>query len=90
MRKFFYFLLAGLIVGVGAVRAFSRDDLKTHPECPHCGMNREQYAQSRMLIRYVGGKETGTCSLHCTAGEMTVNRDKIQEEILVADYYSRA
>jgi copper chaperone NosL len=88
MKKIFFLSLLWLLGLVAPPFAFSQDDLETHPECRHCGMNRGQYAQSRMLIRYLGGKATGTCSIHCTASEMTVNRDKIQEDLEVADYFT--
>jgi copper chaperone NosL len=88
MKKFFFLILLWLPVMGGVPFAYSQDDLKTHPECPHCGMKRGEFPHSRMLIRYLGNMATGTCSIHCTACEMTVNRDKIQEEMEVADYFS--
>jgi copper chaperone NosL len=89
LRKILFLSLLWLLGLVAAPLTFSQDDLETYPECPHCGMKRGQYPQSRMLIRYLGNKTTGTCSIHCTACEMTVSRDKIQEEIKVADFYSK-
>jgi copper chaperone NosL len=82
----FFLALAWMIA---PSQVYSQDDIKTHPSCPHCGMDRGQYAHSRMLIRYLGGSATGTCSIHCTACEMAVDRSKIQEELWVADYYSK-
>jgi copper chaperone NosL len=90
MRKLFFLFLIGIWGLILAPSAFPHDDINTHPECPHCGMKRGQYLQSRMFIRYLGGKASGTCSIHCTACEMTVNRDKILEEVEAADYFTHA
>jgi nitrous oxide reductase accessory protein NosL len=49
-------------------------------------MNREEYAFSRMLIEYDDGTATGTCSIHCTAAEMSLRREKTINRILVGDY----
>jgi nitrous oxide reductase accessory protein NosL len=49
-------------------------------------MNRGEYASSRMLIEYDDGTATGTCSIHCTAAEMSLQREKTISRILVADY----
>ncbi len=77
-------LLVGWLVQVGMV--FGQTDIKDHPSCPLCGMDRKQYAHSRMVIEYAEGMSRGTCSIHCTASEMTVNRDKTVKSIQVADY----
>uniref|UniRef100_A0A7C3WG57 NosL family protein n=1 Tax=Fundidesulfovibrio putealis TaxID=270496 RepID=A0A7C3WG57_9BACT len=64
-------------------------DVKAHPSCPLCGMDREKFAHSRMLIEYEGGSAYGSCSLHCAVLEMAVNLDKTPAKILVGDYNTR-
>ncbi|MEJ5330891.1 MAG: nitrous oxide reductase accessory protein NosL [Desulfobaccales bacterium] len=60
-------------------------DLTKHPACPHCGMDREKFAHSRMLLTYSDGSESGTCSLHCAALELAVRLDKTPTSLQVAD-----
>ena len=76
--------LAGLLLLVGA-SGFAAEDIQKHPSCPWCGMNREQFAHSRMLIAYEDGSEAGLCSLHCAAVEWAVKLDKSVKATLVGD-----
>lgn len=76
--------LVGLLLLTGTV--FGQEDIERLPCCPLCGMDRKEYAHSRMVVEYAEGLARGTCSLHCTAGEMTVNRDKTLKSLQVADY----
>lgn len=62
------------------------DDTQKIPSCKHCGMDREKFAHSRMLIRYDDGSEVGTCSIHCTAIDLAGTLDKAPAGVLVADY----
>ena len=64
-------------------------DIKDHPECTYCGMNRQQYAFSRMLIRYRNDPAVGTCSIHCTSIDLALNTDKMLGVILVGDYKTK-
>lgn len=58
-----------------------------HPEtCAQCGMSRATFSQSRMLIVYADGAETGVCSIHCAAAELKKNSSKKVEALRVADY----
>ncbi|MGO9379635.1 MAG: nitrous oxide reductase accessory protein NosL [Dissulfurispiraceae bacterium] len=59
------------------------EDPKT---CAVCGMDRNVYAHSRMLIVYADGTTVGLCSLHCAAEEMNENKSKQVKSIMVADY----
>ena len=61
-------------------------DVKAHPSCPLCGMNRGKFAHSRMLLEYEDGSSYGACSLHCAVLEMAVSLDKAPTRILVGDY----
>jgi copper chaperone NosL len=62
------------------------NDVKEVPSCKYCGMNRETFAHSRMLIEYNDGTKEGTCSLHCAAVDLALNLDKAPKAILVGDY----
>lgn len=62
------------------------NDAKTIPACVHCGMNRETFAHSRMLIEYDNGSKVGFCSLHCAAVDLALNLDKSPSIISVGDY----
>ncbi|MCL6622547.1 MAG: nitrous oxide reductase accessory protein NosL [Syntrophobacterales bacterium] len=64
-------------------------DLTRHPACPHCGMDREKFAHSRMLISYSDGSEFGACSLHCAALELAVRLEKNPVSLQVADYNTK-
>jgi copper chaperone NosL len=80
-------VLAGLVL-IGAAQAVDHEDIRKHPECSICGMDRQQYAHSRMLIDYKEGS-VGTCSSHCTGADIAVNRHKTVRGIFAADYAGR-
>ena len=61
------------------------DDLKKAPSCPHCGMDRQKFAQSRMVIDYEDGSSVGTCSIHCAAVELASSLDKAPSALRVGD-----
>jgi copper chaperone NosL len=86
MNRNVFFLCIALFCLAGGYVVFAQDDLKSHPTCPLCGMDRQQYRHSRMLIEYAEKRETGTCSIHCAASEISVNRDKMLLSVRVADY----
>lgn len=64
-------------------------DTKDHPECRYCGMKRDLFAFSRMLIKYNSGPPVGTCSIHCSSIDLALNTDKVPEVILVGDYNTK-
>ncbi len=75
-----------IVLFVGALTVFAQgDDVKQHPSCKHCGMDREKFGHSRMLVEYEDGSAVGTCSIHCAAIELAVSIDKTPRAILVAD-----
>ncbi len=65
------------------------DDITLHRSCPYCGMDREKWGFSRMLIEYDDGSSEGTCSLHCAAVSFAIHLDKFPKAIRVADYETR-
>ena len=57
--------ITGLLVAPVFVFAVKRT-LTAYPECLYCGMDRQKFAHSRILIEYEDDSE-GFCSLHCAA-----------------------
>lgn len=68
----------------GPTRA-QQEDVKQVPACKYCGMDREKFAHSRMLVEYEDGSVVGLCSLHCAAVEGALAIDKTPKAIRVAD-----
>lgn len=66
--------------------AFAQDDIKQFPSCKYCGMDREKFGHSRMLVEYEDGTSLGTCSLHCMAVELAIHIDKTPKAMLVGDF----
>ncbi len=58
-------------------------------DCKYCGMDRNKFSHSRMLITYADGSGTGTCSINCTVVDKFANRDNTVSSYQVADYDSR-
>jgi copper chaperone NosL len=69
--------------------AFGQEDVTKHPSCKYCGMDREKFAFSRVLIEYEDGVSVGTCSIHCAAIDLATNIDKTPKTIWVGDYKSK-
>lgn len=85
MRTAVLFIAAAGLLLIGALPVSAPWDIKRHPACPVCGMDRQVYAHSRMLVDYKEGA-VGTCSIHCTSADIAVNRHKRVQGIAVADY----
>ena len=66
------------------------DDIRKYPECKYCGMDREKFSFSRMLVRYDDGTEVPSCSIHCTSIDLAMNPHKGLRAALVGDYDTRA
>jgi copper chaperone NosL len=64
-------------------------DIQKHPDCQYCGMDRQKFAHSRMLITYDDGLEFGACSIHCAAINLALNIDKTPNLIQVGDYHTK-
>lgn len=71
------------------VLAQEQEDIQKHPSCKYCGMDREKFGHSRMLVEYEDGTSLGTCSLHCMAVELAIHIDKTPKAILVGDFNSK-
>lgn len=57
--------------------------------CPYCGMEKEKFAHTWMVIEYDGGHKEGFCSIHCAALDFALNIDKAPVKIEVGDYSSK-
>jgi hypothetical protein len=57
--------------------------------CTKCSMDRNVFAQSRMLVEYADGSSAGVCSLHCAAVEQRDNAGKQVSSLMVADFNTR-
>jgi copper chaperone NosL len=68
-----------------AARAEAPSDVKSAPSCHYCGMDREKFGHSRMVVEHDGGKAVGTCSLHCAALELALSIDSSPKALRVAD-----
>ncbi len=71
------------------VLAEAQEDIQKHPSCKYCGMNRQQFAHSRVFIEYDDASTVGTCSIHCAAVDLAINIDKMPKAIQVGDYNSK-
>ena len=72
-----------------AAYAETMQDVQVHKNCKYCGMDREKFAYSRMLVEYSDGSSVGLCSIHCTAVELAQAFDQQPQAIMVADYNNK-
>jgi copper chaperone NosL len=56
MRKTFILFTALVFALSLTAAALAQDDVKQHPSCKYCGMDREKFAHSRMLIETPTGR----------------------------------
>ena len=89
-RKAAVVLAAVLVFVVLAMVAFAQEDIKQSPNCKYCGMDRQKFDFSRMLIEYDDGTSMGVCSLHCAAVELALNIDKTPKAIKVGDFSTKS
>lgn len=90
MKKVFVLLVALSVIFTAAGFLFADDaDIKAHPNCIYCGMDRAMFAHSRMLIEYDDGTTVAFCSLHCAAVDLALKIDKTPKSIMVGDYSTK-
>jgi copper chaperone NosL len=77
-----------MIVSAAGSAGEARDILDI-PSCEYCGMYRQPYAHSRMLIVYADGTTFGSCSIYCAALNLVIEIGRIPSAIWVADYHSK-
>ena len=73
----------------GMAFAQTKEDIQLHKACRYCGMDREAYNFSRMLIEYDDGTAAAFCSIHCAAVDLANNIDKTPKVIQVGDFNGR-
>ena len=78
-------LLASVVIAMELA-----DDIAKYGSCSYCGMDRQKFAHSRMLIEYSDGSSIGVCSLHCAALDLANQLNKMPTNIKVADFNSKA
>lgn len=87
MRRFMLTLILCLL-GTGAF-ALAADAVENPKSCQQCGMDREFFAHSRMMIVYDDGTSTGECSLNCAVVEMKQSKGKKVKALMAADYVTK-
>jgi len=88
--RIFMLLVFGLYLSIApAAFAAPPADIAQASKCRHCGMDRQKFNHSRMLIEYEDGSSVATCSLHCTSVELANTIDKMPVMVRVADYDSK-
>ena len=85
MRKLLFCFIFAASCLIAASLCLAAGDTRDHPSCPLCGMHRQTYAHSRMLFQYDDGSSLGTCSIHCAAMELALNRHKTVRALYAAD-----
>ena len=80
------FMLLVLCLLLTSVSAGATDRVEAPGTCAQCGMDRNVFARTRVLITYTDGTTVGVCSLHCAADEMQKNKGRQVGSIMVADY----
>jgi len=82
-----FLLIAALcLLAARVVLAQAQEDIKKYSSCKYCGMDREKFAHSRVLIEYDDGSIVAACSIHCAAVDLASNIDKTPKAILLGDY----
>lgn len=65
------------------------EDVKNHPSCKYCAMDRGHLAHSRVYIEYDDGATEGMCSIRCAVIDLAVNIGKTPKTIQVGDYNTK-
>jgi nitrous oxide reductase accessory protein NosL len=89
MKRFSVFGILVVFFLLTIVSASAQEDVKKHPACKYCGMDREKFAHSRMFVEFEDGSTEGTCSLHCAAIDFSLKIDKTPKTMQVGDYNTK-
>ena len=89
MKKGLFWVILLIVCFIVPEVTLAQDDINKHASCKYCGMNRTQFAHSRVFIEYEDGSTEGTCSIHCAAVDFALNIDKIPKAIYVGDYNTK-
>jgi len=79
-----------MLLALSTAPALAQEDIAKHKSCKFCGMDREKFASSRVLLEYEDGTSEGMCSLRCASVELALGIDKFPKPMLVGDYNTRA
>ena len=90
MKRLVFLSLSFLFVFAVCGLAIAQDDIKKHPSCKYCGMDRQNFAHSRFFVENEDGSTAGTCSIHCAAIDFALNIDKAPKTMQVGDYNTKA
>ena len=89
-RKTWLIFSIGLCLTVAQpVFAQVQVDIQKHASCQYCGMDREKFAHSRVVIEYDDGSIAATCSIRCAVVDLALNIDKTPQAILLGDYRTK-
>lgn len=87
MKRLWLSIILLLALGTACLAADKK--VEAPADCKHCGMNRTNFAQSRMVVTYKDGSSAGTCSINCSAIDMHEQQGKDVKSLQVGDYNSR-
>ena len=82
-------LLGLFVLSAFFAPASAEGDVSVHPSCAVCGMDREAFSHSRMLIVFQDGASYGLCSLRCAALILKAEEERKPRSVKVADYNTR-
>ena len=82
-------LLGLFVLSAFFTPASAEGDVSVHLSCAICGMDREQFSHSRMLIVFRDGVSFGTCSLRYAALILKAEEERKPRSVKVADYNTR-
>jgi len=77
-----------MLFTLAAVSMAAEKSVEAPADCKHCGMNRTQFAQSRMVVTYSDGS-TGTCSINCAVVDLQANKGKEVKSLQVGEFNSK-
>ncbi|MHC1742785.1 MAG: nitrous oxide reductase accessory protein NosL [Syntrophobacteraceae bacterium] len=85
------FVIGILIVGLMGAETFGtlQSDLSLHADCKYCGMHRDRFAHSRMVLHFKDGTSVGVCSIFCAAKEYIRRVNEAPAQVEVGDYGSK-
>jgi nitrous oxide reductase accessory protein NosL len=89
VRVFLFSLIAVFFLTSAIVYA-QGEDVQKHPSCKYCGMDRQKFAHSRMMVEYDDDSATSTCSIHCLAVDLALGIDKTPKSMQVGDYGTKS
>ena len=85
MKQLIVLLLSFCLLMINGT-AIAMEKVEGPRSCQICGMDREAYAHSRVLLTYDDGTTVGLCSIHCAAADMKEHADRQVTSFMVADY----